>query len=164
MNRLNPGTASCAPRGRRDGGRVSVVLVVVCVLVALGVGLGLRALLNAGSAGARKREKTEQFYWPIADATGPGQGVVGVMLPDEGFVSVGDVRPEDWKLNHEVRFVDKEGRVVAHGVVRAVVGGKLHVKYEPEPGAPRALQQGDRAIRTGKVLPDTRQPATAPAE
>lgn len=136
-------------------------MIVIAVLVAVGVVLGLRALLRQADAGARRAPaKPEAFYWPVTGPTGPGQGVVHALLPDTGYAAVDDVRPEEWKLGNEVRFVDAENRLLAHGVVREVVKGNLHVEYEPEPDAPRALAKGDRAIRTGRTRPG---PQTAPA-
>lgn len=138
----------------RRGGWVVPALVVVVVLLLLAAGLGLRAMIRgaADGAGPRQRARPTTFYWPQTQPAGPGAGRVGVILADKRFASVGDVRPEDWKLNDEVRFLDADGRALAHGAVRAILKGTLHVAYDPEPGAPRAIQEGDRAIRTGKTL------------
>lgn len=145
-------------------GWVAPVLVVLAVLLILAAGLGLRALLrDAAEADAARRpaSKPDTFHWPVTQAAAPGAGIVATLHPEEGYASVGDIRPEEWKRNDEVRFVDGDGSILAHGAVRAIVNGKLRVQYEPAPAAARGLQPGDRAIRTGKTLAETRP---APAE
>ena len=60
------------------------------------------------------------------------------------YAAVADLPVQDVKVGQVITFVDGDGNPINNGVVMAVVGDMLHVKYDP--AGKRPVQKGDLAV------------------
>lgn len=74
-------------------------------------------------------------------------GMVVTVLPDQPWLSAGNLPVEDFQNGDWVTVFTPEGQVLAVGEVRNIQGQGLHVRYNASQGAPRGPMKGDLVLK-----------------